>query len=257
MSILRLYRGDSAKITEFSFNRTNKYCLFGPGIYLTDNVDVAHSYRTKGAKYKDYRDDVSGKNTWFTLRGCTKEDVYWEICKRIRDPKRRENIYLQKIDPDRQWINQEPGFVFHIVLGLIEKNILSIQTSAQRDFRAKPARSKSISVIMDFGPPKIGKLSVFGFDQLDFECSMIVSNRLSKHERTILDDLGISLAHGFSILGDNKEKRHNSKCQQMIRTFRSLGYRGIEYLGGNFIGDIRHRAFVVWDHKYVNQHRRN
>lgn len=50
MSTLTLYRGDAEKIREFSFHKTNKHCLFGPGIYLTNKQKVADSYRTKGGR---------------------------------------------------------------------------------------------------------------------------------------------------------------------------------------------------------------
>lgn len=45
---LTLYRGDAEKIKEFELKKTNKFCLLGQGIYLTDNLKVANSYRTKG-----------------------------------------------------------------------------------------------------------------------------------------------------------------------------------------------------------------
>lgn len=44
-----LYRGDADKIKEFVYKKTNKYCLLGQGIYLTDNLRVANTYRTKGS----------------------------------------------------------------------------------------------------------------------------------------------------------------------------------------------------------------
>lgn len=46
---LTLYRGDADKIKEFEFKKTNKYCLLGQGIYLTDNLKIANTYRTKGS----------------------------------------------------------------------------------------------------------------------------------------------------------------------------------------------------------------
>lgn len=50
-AIITLYRGDSSKIHEFQISKTNKYCLVGKGIYLTDTLKLANSYRTKGAPY--------------------------------------------------------------------------------------------------------------------------------------------------------------------------------------------------------------
>lgn len=49
MNTLTLYRGDADKIKEFEFKKTNKYCLLGQGIYLTNSLRVANTYRSKGA----------------------------------------------------------------------------------------------------------------------------------------------------------------------------------------------------------------
>lgn len=48
MSVLKLYRGDSTKIKKFEFSKTSDWCYRGQGIYLTDSLSVAQSYRTKG-----------------------------------------------------------------------------------------------------------------------------------------------------------------------------------------------------------------
>lgn len=45
---LTLYRGDADKIKEFEYKKTSKYCLLGQGIYLTDSLRIANTYRTKG-----------------------------------------------------------------------------------------------------------------------------------------------------------------------------------------------------------------
>jgi len=47
-STLVLYRGDYEKIREFDISKTNRHCLVGRGIYLTDSLKVAQTYRTKG-----------------------------------------------------------------------------------------------------------------------------------------------------------------------------------------------------------------
>ncbi len=50
---LTLYRGDFEKISKFKFHKTNRHCLVGRGIYLTDSKEVADSYRTKGMRITD------------------------------------------------------------------------------------------------------------------------------------------------------------------------------------------------------------
>lgn len=53
MSKLRLYRGDSTKIVKFDFNKTRKYSLVGQGIYLTNSIKIAQSYREKNTSSRN------------------------------------------------------------------------------------------------------------------------------------------------------------------------------------------------------------
>lgn len=46
---LRLYRGDVQPVEAFSVDKTSPTGLFGRGVYLTDNPEVARTYTTKGA----------------------------------------------------------------------------------------------------------------------------------------------------------------------------------------------------------------
>lgn len=46
---LTLYRGDAEKIGNFRMTRANPSSLYGQGIYLTDTLDVAKTYRKKGS----------------------------------------------------------------------------------------------------------------------------------------------------------------------------------------------------------------
>lgn len=59
--MITLYRGDSTKIDEFKFNRTYKRCLWGQGVYLTDTLDIAETYRRKGRHWRfDLRERYNG-----------------------------------------------------------------------------------------------------------------------------------------------------------------------------------------------------
>lgn len=44
-----LYRGDSTTIDQFDLAKTEKYALFGAGIYLTSDPQVAHDYTVTGS----------------------------------------------------------------------------------------------------------------------------------------------------------------------------------------------------------------
>ena len=53
MATLTLFRGDAEKIKTFDFNKTDKSCAVGQGIYLTNNLKVAQSYRDKGSNKRN------------------------------------------------------------------------------------------------------------------------------------------------------------------------------------------------------------
>lgn len=57
-NMLTLYRGDSTKIAEFDLHKTYKNCLYGQGIYLTNSLEVAHSYRTKEATESQWQEPI-------------------------------------------------------------------------------------------------------------------------------------------------------------------------------------------------------
>lgn len=58
MSKLILYRGDATKIDEFQVKETRKSCLYGRGIYLTVDKEVANDYRVKDNQRHHSRNDM-------------------------------------------------------------------------------------------------------------------------------------------------------------------------------------------------------
>ena len=62
-----LYRGDSTSITKFDLAKTDKWALFGAGIYLTSDPDIAHDYTMFGNDehivYPRHRDDPKAHKT--------------------------------------------------------------------------------------------------------------------------------------------------------------------------------------------------
>lgn len=47
---IKLYRGDSTYIDEFIYDKFEETAIYGPGLYLTDNKDIAYTYTLKGDK---------------------------------------------------------------------------------------------------------------------------------------------------------------------------------------------------------------
>ena len=45
---ITLYRGDSSEIENFDSNKFDNKAIYGLGLYLTDNKDIAYSYTLKG-----------------------------------------------------------------------------------------------------------------------------------------------------------------------------------------------------------------
>lgn len=89
-----LYRGDAAKIEEFSTEHTrNSFgLLFGLGIYLTDNPRIALDYTVKGAWKPDGAGTVLLRTEAKSHQDAVREYLLHLIYKRLGWARRREEI---------------------------------------------------------------------------------------------------------------------------------------------------------------------
>lgn len=294
MGQLLLYRGDAEEIDEFQFHKTNKHCLVGQGIYLTTKVEVADSYRSKGARdyskfdfdaHRSYTYSVKGfgdrsgalKQFFLMFADCWRAREYglrskdWDVPFRRGDEERARLEYRDLIEEGQIQAKYEGSTTNR-----------SIRVSLRRGY---------------FGTT--GHLSAFLFDSKVFEPSMF------KVEGPIRDPFFWELMwdHGIPVgqpqkskdfyIGINSQENHtiysfrrdasawvpysvnmtsaqkhaynvaqrgrraSSKLWVHVRkVIEPYGFRGFEYNGGRHLGGQgNHRAFCVWDEEFINQHR--
>jgi len=261
MDSLTLYRGDYQNIDEFVFHKTSKWCLVGQGVYLTTSVEVANSYRNKGADWRDPRTrHPHGVHTLFHGQANNREEAHEKAFKAysnlemvqdsiLRIPKKQREQYLRDQFRDMLEDNQ----------------VTSKYTSREIDVRLKKV-TRTIEVLWDTNR-WLGYVSRFVFPKNHFEQSVFNVDK-PMYDRGLLEDIwDTGLAKTFLRPYTEREEyiRRNLGVKVMEWSppwtrFRSIlepyGYRGFEYNGGKRIGGYGpHRAFCIWDDEWVNKHR--
>ena len=271
MPQLILYRGDAEKIREFDFNKTNKYCLFGQGIYLTNKMRVADSYRTKGGRGSIY------SHVLFTGRAKNRNEAFDKGFGLFASDLHHEltGKWLSRGlgDASPKFVNQAQA---RYRLLIEEGRIVATYTQAPYTVRGKYVPVEPMLEVTYDREQPVGYVTKFAFDEQTFTASMIPIDR-PIHDTTFWElmydrkvDIGVPAAdrHAFIVINSDRFAKavdfgstiaHNdrtAKFRQIRNAIEPYGYRGFEYSGGLHIGGHgQHRAFVVWDDDYVNQHK--
>lgn len=265
METLTLYRGDSTRIEEFSFAKTRKYCLVGQGIYLTDKVEVAHSYKTKGTTYRESRvlfagvakDRTEAYAKGFEVffnRKCHNEEgtPYWKL----------------KTLPEKRRLLLEKKYRQEYLLAIEEGRIVANYTVTHT------GRPKELEVIWG-EEPEYGFLSKFSFPKKGFLDSMIDLHNLRdlvfweiifnsplkvQFEKTSKDTTKSEFFqenYGKNFEGGLPAFKSKEEFFRKVRHITEpWGYRGYKHRGGMMVGGYgAHNAFCVWDEDFVNKHR--
>lgn len=255
-SRLILYRGDYNKIPQFHIHKTSKTSLVGQGIYLTDSEEIAHSYRLKGAP--------SRKNAHRT------SPILWEGLAKDRPDafaKAAERFLLLEKTPGKKTPQaakkEELRLKAEFQEMILEGRARALYTTWNRSNSA----ASYMQVLVNWDRPAEGYLTEFSFPRGVFESSIIKigarnsdltfweivwENRINHgtpyeaRRDFILNNARWSPA-GFTT--------SKSALNAIKEATRPYGYRGFEYPGGLITGGMRHRAFVLWDEEYVNQHK--
>lgn len=264
---LILYRGDASKIKEFDYNKTNKYCLFGQGIYLTDKLALAESYR--------------GKGEWNALARVTRLTSVPDADRTKAYEKAFEDFFLKiytehlhptpltwpEIKKNRKKLEAlaRPIYQNLVAEGRIKGEYGTYTTSTHdiKTGRIRRTSTKCVHVDYHHVGQVTGYITEFSFDKKQFLDTMInidsfiddeyfwhiaEENELEimKHYR---DGSGLWGRKGGQIPHD----RLNFK--QIEKVYSKYGYRGFKYKGGQYTGGMGlHNAFVVWDDDFVNEH---
>ena len=259
MDKIRLYRGDATAIDEFKLKKTSKYCLLGEGIYLTDSLRIASTYRVKGMNKFQCSFERSAFKGEFN-----RNTVIEKVIEKYVD-----HIYLQtewgyKKDREEK-IKKKAARDFHekMTADLIKIEYLGRDTIIGREVKSRAD----------------GFMTTFEFFTEEFESSIIRVDGVIKDQALldfIYDQQIIQLSvkseidkrnqfYGWKIDDQDKyvptncwSRVGNEKKMKFQKYLKSRGFKGAEYSGGIITtGYGIHRAFCVWDDKWVNYHKTN
>lgn len=259
--VLNLYRGDYQMIDQFRLSKTSSLCLFGRGIYLTDNPKVAKTYREKGSDkelwqisieapnkdaaivialkdYKNFRNGVSKHNRQYDLANKAFDSLSSE-------KKRVEILWFRDLIDDQSIA--------------VTRSPMKI-SSGQFSFLFKEERI-------------VGYLSTFRFGKEEFENKLFKFEnwrRLHSHLEDLMQRaherrrknlsrfrLRTMSANQFAAAvslrtGSNIDSPHDYDWNVLVKQLKREGFCGLEYSGGRMTNSIRHRAFSIWDENLIN-----
>jgi hypothetical protein len=274
--LLTLYRGDSTKIKEFEFNKTEAHSLVGQGIYLTTSLSVASSYRVKGHSTRDL------SNFTMTVSAPTRSEAYDLFF---------EDYFLEYLrfwglrssHPEGSKLrrNLHELLKSNFRLALQEGQVTSKYSAVDFDFKKRRLEdSTRITVTWKkTGAPPVGYLTRFVFDRRSFEAGVIRIDGAIRDPLfwEILWEKGLKFGTPYDTKAEyiqyNSNAGHwyrrdlhphlqgrssvtSSLLQSLRRALQPYGYLGFEYQGGRYLGGLgAHRAFCIWDESYVNTHR--
>lgn len=262
---LRLFRGDASKIQQFHLAQTDRNCLLGQGIYLTDREMVADTYRVKGdyESYRPLRDTFRAKDrTHARLLGLKKFLSH----KRYYNEPRLKDLTERQIEQftKEYYDNLDKGVL------IIERGHRQLNPGLFHgawDFTLSEVGGKS------------GWVSVFEFPEPFFTRNVINfdATRKDKGFLEILDDVKFWKDKGTTIksttggltgyLGYTNDRRGGVNdfvsldprainFGKLIPVLKEFGIHGFEYNGGARLGGgFYHRAFNIFDQDYVNDHK--
>lgn len=249
---ITLFRGDREFIPAFNVANTNKFCYRGKGIYLTDSQEVADTYRRKG----DFRIQGYYPTVLFSGTVSGREEALSkafplflsDLCLQRQLPSSKEN--LKKME--------EPA-------RLLFKEMLD-QGKIKVDYVSFFGNTRTANVKCEW-PTRIGYVTKFVFARQEFEPTVLhvdkpirdpfvweilwehklgLGKEASNRENYLRANLGVRL--------DDKIWKSPNATARLRNTLSRYGFRGFEYDGGVATGSKRHRAFVLWDSDYVNDH---
>lgn len=269
MDKIVLYRGDSTKIRQFDFSKTDKHCLIGQGIYLTNKATIAETYRTK-TSYAMSSSDICLLNDKCATKGEANEKAFAAFRDLVLKTKRPSNTDILKFEDAVMNGNI-----------IVKEQIKYVNSQRVRWFEYTYVADST----------KRGYITTFEFPRKLFEDSMYFIDTYS-HDHEILRMFWESRcfvqqwrfgpgakprtyvranAHRANITNDDvvttfedftdsvRRFGMNLHCLDYERVRKQLepfGYQGLEYRGGVRLGGgHNHRAFCVWPDEFVNEHK--
>ena len=272
-----LYRGDSTSIDSFDVKKASPYALLGKGIYLTDSRDVAKTYRIKDNHLATALYEGKAANKPEALQKAFQkyaEDQVWRHPNNVKNilrggyDKHKENIINQA---RREWNNLLEGGKItceydhnkNIVVKfnrnyILEGSAISQFLFSKEEFESKIFKFSGICSDEEFVDFIKNQTAFIKRENEDHRKKLSkftnvlaltapTSLTLGKHPHTGVECVSIN-EYGLSSLPQKIKERIN-------KHLKSRGFKGLEYAGGVITHQFRHRAFVVWDDEWVNEHR--
>lgn len=275
---LILYRGDSQKIDEFRYRKTDKHCLLGKGIYLTDDIKLADTYRTKGLKLSSkIKLPPRASQVLFSGKASCRGEAYEKAFINFCRDQWRVYGYPYVHEKDKQYIKfcQQQRPIYNEMMQ--EGEILSeYQPGLWRD----STRTLVVKYKNDPNPQsRYGFISEFHFDRSYFMRNVIHAEKpyIDQSFWEIMHDAGIKIGKGFDLPKELYARINQPKYsivqavdmvvsgtfitdrfryyKQIEEVMKEYGVLGFEYYGGTRTNGRRHSAFCIWDEDFVNKHK--
>lgn len=268
MEKIRLYRGDSEKIKKFDLSKTHKYSMVGQGIYLTNNPLVANSYRTKGSD-TDAQTSLKLAYGKFQTKGEALHHAEPEFFKWLWKQENLPGEYSKADKKKQQLFRSQKLSVFEDMMR--DGKIQVIRHKI--DVRKKERLDVMFEVALIGLSPKVGRITVFEFNRMEFEDKIIHVNKslqayseksqkliellyedyIGTHENRVLPFTDFSFGLGTSPLVRYIDHELEGNYAKAIALCKKAGYLGFEYQGGLMTASpIKHRAFSIWDDDWCN-----
>lgn len=253
---ITLYRGDFEKIDEFKVRKTHKHCLWGPGVYLTANKNVAETYRTKGQWKVRNPSPV-------TVYAFDKIEAMEKLLKSYISERRsdRRNSLIKNGSKD-----SSDARVEKLLKQEFEEKLANGSLIVKRNANKTPD-GKFLFTLKDDSPMTHGWLTSFVFNESDlvrntiqidsvvlpeFVCEILKDPLCWKKEAAQKK----FLANRNFKADKNLPVHPNLDHYRFIRKLQERGIVGYRHTGGIATGSsIRHQVFVIFDEDFVNQHK--
>lgn len=275
MDSLILYRGDNEKIKSFEFKKTNSHCLVGQGIYLTDSLKIATSYRSKGVDEWN-----SGKYVLFHGEALNRDDAiekaFSKFCEISHYKETGHYRYLKGQEALRYEKTCRAKWAAVRERGEIKADYVPVPFSRGLFGHSKPRsantnekQQKLRDIRVTWHECLVGYVTSFEFDQKFFNANVLHVDNPCRDPFfwTLMWENKISIGTPYddleSYLKGNlgqpilQHNRGGPRFNEIADVLKPYGIIGFEYNGGMHLGGghRRHRAFSIWDQDFVNEHK--
>lgn len=261
MKTLVLYRGDYSKIKKYETAKTYKHCLFGQGIYLTEDRNVAETYRVKGSNefyrsisfYKEYRNK---EELYADLRRTYCEYLYSvDSGKQQHQLSDRDKEKAHIVYKHQALLQQDAGFPAYSIKIIKRPNTIAVHVEQLKT--SKPVgyltefhfdKDYLLNNIYDIDAPYVRNHDILREVYGEKKFDEMVRNTKPSYRGWSFGDITTE-----NLLGERSFYTRNLHIltKTLSKEYGVLGYR---YNGGYRTGNRLHAAFSIWDEDYVNEH---